>query len=99
MTVGTHWPRLQLGTEELPAPDKLIHLIAFAGLAFLLWRSGWVPRIVHEHAVRNKYYGHGVKFKDQLKPVAKEMAIQILKNEQKRKALGANRARLRALAW
>ncbi len=42
LTIGTHWPRLELGSEKNPAPDKLLHLCAFAGLAVLLWRTGWI---------------------------------------------------------
>ncbi|MCA9291876.1 MAG: hypothetical protein KDA25_12160 [Phycisphaerales bacterium] len=42
MTTGTHWPRLQLGTEDSPAPDKMIHYLAFAGLTVLLWGTRWV---------------------------------------------------------
>jgi hypothetical protein len=42
LTVGTHWPALALGSEEQPAPDKLLHMLAFGGLAVLLWRSRWV---------------------------------------------------------
>lgn len=45
LTTGTHWPRLQLGTETVPAPDKLIHWVAFAGLALLVWASGLIPRL------------------------------------------------------
>jgi hypothetical protein len=39
MTIGTHWPKLRLGTEESPAPDKIIHMLAFGGLVMLLWQS------------------------------------------------------------
>ena len=42
MTVGTHWPELEIGAAGQPAPDKLIHLFAFGGLAFLLWQTRWV---------------------------------------------------------
>ncbi len=41
MTTGTHWPRLRFGAE-IPATDKTIHMFAFAGLTFLLWRARWV---------------------------------------------------------
>lgn len=41
MTVGTHWPRLQLA-PEIPATDKSIHLMAFATLTVLIWRTGWI---------------------------------------------------------
>lgn len=42
LTVGTHWPTLEMGTKEHPAPDKIIHLLAFAGLTALLWRTRWL---------------------------------------------------------
>ncbi|MGI9013075.1 MAG: hypothetical protein ACR2GY_02375 [Phycisphaerales bacterium] len=45
LTVGTHWPRLDLGTEEYPATDKMLHLYAFAGLATLLWWTGWLKQL------------------------------------------------------
>ncbi len=51
LTVGTHWPRLQLGSESVPAPDKLIHMLAFGSLAALLWLSGWFRRPWHAGAV------------------------------------------------
>jgi predicted RNA-binding Zn-ribbon protein involved in translation (DUF1610 family) len=41
---GTHWPQLQLGTEELPVSDKLVHAAAFGGLLVLLLRSRWLRR-------------------------------------------------------
>lgn len=43
LTTGTHWPRLTLG-PEIPATDKLIHMLAFAGLTILLWRTKWFSR-------------------------------------------------------
>ncbi len=51
LVTGTHWPRLQLGTEAAPAPDKLIHLVAFGGFAALLWgarffASTWIALFV-----------------------------------------------------
>ncbi len=47
LTTATHWPALDLtaGIETVPAPDKIIHMIAFSGLFVLLWRTRWVPRI------------------------------------------------------
>lgn len=39
LTLGTHWPRLELRLGDIPAPDKILHLLGFGGLAFLLWRS------------------------------------------------------------
>jgi Zn finger protein HypA/HybF involved in hydrogenase expression len=42
LTVATHWPALALGTEAQPAPDKLLHMLVFAGLTVLLWRTRWV---------------------------------------------------------
>lgn len=44
LTIGTHWPRLELGVGDVPAPDKIIHFIAFGGLAFLLWMTGLITR-------------------------------------------------------
>ncbi|MDY7110528.1 MAG: hypothetical protein SYC29_18000 [Planctomycetota bacterium] len=41
LTVGTHWPQLTLA-PEVPASDKTIHLLAFAGLTYLLWRTRWL---------------------------------------------------------
>jgi hypothetical protein len=45
LTVATHWPALALGDETQPAPDKLLHMLAFGGLAVLLWRTRWVKSI------------------------------------------------------
>ncbi len=45
LTTATHWPALKIGTETFPAPDKIIHMIAFGGLLVMLWRTRWVPRI------------------------------------------------------
>jgi len=42
LTVATHWPALALGDETQPAPDKLLHMLVFGGLALLLWRTRWV---------------------------------------------------------
>jgi hypothetical protein len=42
LTVATHWPALALGDETQPAPDKLLHMLAFGGFALLLWRTRWV---------------------------------------------------------
>ncbi len=42
LTIGTHWPRLDLSVGDVRAPDKIIHQFAFAGLAFLLWRTRWL---------------------------------------------------------
>jgi hypothetical protein len=41
LTIGTHWPKLQIDSP-LPNTDKVIHFLAFGGLAFLLWRSRWL---------------------------------------------------------
>lgn len=38
LTVGTHWPRLTIGTGTGPPPDKILHLFAFGGLTLLLWQ-------------------------------------------------------------
>ena len=47
LTVATHWPQLDLGmvTETQTAPDKLLHLFAFGGLAFLLIQTRWLRTI------------------------------------------------------
>ncbi len=45
LTVATHWPQLDIGTETQPAPDKLLHLFAFGGLAFLLIQTSWLRTI------------------------------------------------------
>jgi hypothetical protein len=42
LTVASHWPALALGTEQQPAPDKLLHMLVFGGLAALLWRTRWL---------------------------------------------------------
>ncbi|MDZ4753259.1 MAG: VanZ family protein [Phycisphaerae bacterium] len=44
VSVGTHWPRLQLGDPRHP-PDKLLHFVAFGGLAFLLWQARYFKRV------------------------------------------------------
>ena len=45
LTVATHWPELDIDTETQPAPDKLLHLFAFGGLAFLLIQTRWLRTI------------------------------------------------------
>lgn len=46
LTVATHWPHLDLtGPTGPKAPDKLLHLFAFGGLAFLLIQTRWLGRI------------------------------------------------------
>lgn len=42
LTISTHWPRLNLGTEEHDSPDKLVHMLAFGGFTLLLWRTQWL---------------------------------------------------------
>jgi hypothetical protein len=42
LTVATHWPELRLATPVGPAPDKLAHMLAFGGLAFLLLTTRWL---------------------------------------------------------
>lgn len=42
LTLATHWPSLELGTEAQPAPDKILHMLAFGGFALLLWRTRWL---------------------------------------------------------
>jgi hypothetical protein len=44
LEIGTHWPRLQLGTEEFRVSDKLLHAAAFGAATMLLWLSGLVRR-------------------------------------------------------
>jgi VanZ family protein len=44
LTLGTHWPRLEL-PPTVPATDKSIHLIAFGGLTFLLWKTRWLSAL------------------------------------------------------
>lgn len=44
LTLGTHWPRLEL-PRTVPATDKTIHLLAFAGLTILLWQTRWITRL------------------------------------------------------
>lgn len=41
---ATHWPELELGTEERPAPDKILHLVAFGWLAIMLAQTRWLRR-------------------------------------------------------
>ena len=41
LTVATHWPDFRLA-PEVPATDKSLHMLAFAGLAWLLWRTRWI---------------------------------------------------------
>ena len=42
LTVGTHWPELQLQTAVGRFPDKLAHILAFGGLTILLLRTRWL---------------------------------------------------------
>lgn len=42
MTVGTHWPKLEMTIAGERAPDKVIHMLGFGGLTFLLWRTRWL---------------------------------------------------------
>lgn len=41
LTVGTHWPRLDLGVDDVPAPDKILHMVGFGGLCLLCWLARW----------------------------------------------------------
>jgi hypothetical protein len=43
MTVGTHWPGFRL-RPEVPVTDTALHLVAFGGLTWLLWRTRWIRR-------------------------------------------------------
>lgn len=42
ITTGTHWPKLEIAIGGARAPDKIIHMFAFGGLMFLLWRTRWL---------------------------------------------------------
>lgn len=42
LTVGTHWPKLSLHIDDIPAPDKILHMFAFGMLTVLLWRTRWI---------------------------------------------------------
>lgn len=42
LTTGTHWPELRMAAVGRPAPDKLVHMLAFGGLAFLFLQARWV---------------------------------------------------------
>ena len=44
LTVGTHWPRLEL-PREVPNSDKIVHVAAFCGLTILLWQSRWIASL------------------------------------------------------
>jgi len=41
VTVSTHWPGVNLGTPEDPAPDKIMHLVTFGLLTCGAWYAGW----------------------------------------------------------
>jgi hypothetical protein len=44
LTLGTHWPRLELGSSPAgPDPDTTAHFLAFGGLMLLLCRTRWLP--------------------------------------------------------
>lgn len=45
LTAGTHWPSLKMGSEENPWPDKLMHMLAFGGLAFLFIQTRWIKKL------------------------------------------------------
>ncbi len=45
LNIGTYWPRLELGTTESPWPDKLLHMLAFGGLAFLFIQTRWIKKL------------------------------------------------------
>lgn len=50
LSIGTHWPRLQLGDPMHP-PDKMLHFVAFGGLAFFLGQSRYLATFVGLAAV------------------------------------------------
>lgn len=37
----THWPRLEIPADEIPRPDLLVHVTAFALWTFLCARAAW----------------------------------------------------------
>lgn len=41
LIVGTHYPRLRLGSGIIFSPDKILHVAAFGGLVFLMMVSQW----------------------------------------------------------
>lgn len=41
VTATTHWPNLAMGSPEDPAPDKIIHALAFGFLTMGAWLTGW----------------------------------------------------------
>lgn len=47
VTVATHWPRLEVGGDTFPAPDKIVHMVTFGALCVLLWRTRWIARLWH----------------------------------------------------
>lgn len=42
LTVATHWPALDIGSEEVPAADKALHLYAFGLGTLLLQQTRWI---------------------------------------------------------
>ncbi len=46
LTLGTHWPELQVSVGDGPPPDKVLHLFAFGGLTLLLWQCRFVSRVL-----------------------------------------------------
>lgn len=44
LTTGTHWPNLEIG-PEVPASDKIIHMLAFGGLFILFRQARWITRL------------------------------------------------------
>lgn len=44
LTIGTHWPKLRV-EGPVPSSDKIVHFLAFGGLAFLLWRTRWIAKV------------------------------------------------------
>lgn len=44
LTAGTHWPKLRIGAPGLIPVDKILHALAFAGLAGLLMLTRLLDR-------------------------------------------------------
>jgi len=45
VTLATHWPSLEVGSDTFPAPDKIVHMITFGSLVVLLRRTRWIARL------------------------------------------------------
>ncbi|MBC24245.1 MAG: hypothetical protein CMJ32_10065 [Phycisphaerae bacterium] len=45
LEVGIHLPRLDFDSGDYPGPDKSMHLMAYSGLALLLWLTRWIRSV------------------------------------------------------